>query len=47
MNSQESYIYGLILADGNLYFKNDKNRKKDNRGRVTLEVNSKDKDILS
>lgn len=45
MNSQESYIYGLMLADGNLYFSKDRRREVDNRGRVSLEVNSRDKDI--
>lgn len=46
MDSKESYIYGLLLADGNIYFSNSKNRRVDNRGRVSLEVNSKDKDIV-
>ena len=46
MNSQESYIYGLLLADGNVYLSRAKDRKTDNRGRVTLELNEKDKDII-
>lgn len=46
MNSKESYIYGLLLADGNIYLSKDKERMVDNRGRVSLEVNSKDKDIV-
>lgn len=46
MTPQESYIYGLLLADGNLYFSHDKKRKVDNRGRVTLELNERDKDIV-
>lgn len=40
MDSQESYIYGLLLADGNIYFTDR------NRGRVSLELNVKDKDIV-
>ena len=46
MNAEESYIYGLLLADGNIYFSRSKDRAIDNRGRVSLEVNSKDKDII-
>lgn len=46
MNSQESYIYGLLLADGNIYLSHAADRKQDNRGRVSLELNSKDKDII-
>lgn len=46
MNNQESYIYGLLLADGNIYLSHAKERRIDNRGRVTLEVNEKDKDIV-
>lgn len=46
MNNQESYIYGLLLADGNIYLSNARDRKKDNRGRVSLELNSKDRDII-
>lgn len=37
----ESYIFGLLITDGNLYF-----AKERNRGRVTLEVSEKDKDIV-
>lgn len=41
MNTQEkSYIYGLLGTDGNLYLQDR------NRGRITLEVNIKDKDIV-
>ena len=39
MNSQESYVYGLLLADGSLYL----NTR--NRGRVTLNISIRDKDI--
>lgn len=40
MNESESYIYGLLITDGSLYLSTR------NRGRVTLEVNEKDKDIV-
>lgn len=41
MNVEEkSYIYGLLGADGSLYL----NTR--NRGRISLEVNEKDKDIV-
>lgn len=46
MNSNESYLYGLLIADGSLYLSHDKSRKVDNRGRVSLEVNTRDKDIV-
>lgn len=46
MNAKESYIYGLLLADGSIYFSHSKDRAVDNRGRVSLEVNSRDKDIV-
>lgn len=46
MNDKESYIYGLLLADGNIYLSKDARRAVDNRGKVSLEVNSKDKDII-
>jgi len=46
MNNEESYIYGLLIADGNLYFSHAKDRKIDNRGRVSLEVSERDKDIV-
>ena len=40
MDKDESYIYGLFLADGSIGL------LERNRGRVQLEVNSKDKDIV-
>lgn len=46
MDSQESYIYGLLLADGNIYLSHDDKRPNDNRGRVSLELNERDKDII-
>lgn len=40
MNIQEkSYIFGLLITDGNLYLQNTK-------GKVSLELNEKDKDIV-
>lgn len=41
MNDIESYIFGLLVTDGSLYLS-----KKGSKGRVTLEVNSKDSDII-
>lgn len=41
MNDIESYIFGLLVIDGSLYLS-----KKGSKGRVTLEVNSKDSDII-
>lgn len=46
MNKEESYIYGLLLADGNIYFSHSKDRAVDNRGRVCLEIGVIDKDIV-
>jgi len=40
MKEEHAYIYGLLLADGNLYL----NTR--NRGRITLEISERDKDIL-
>ena len=40
MDKNQSYIYGLLITDGNLYLTSR------NRGRVTLEVSDKDKDIV-
>lgn len=40
MNKLESYIYGLLITDGSL------NLSTRNRGKVTLEVNNKDSDIV-
>lgn len=40
MNESESYIYGLLITDGSLYLSTR------NRGRITLEVSEKDKDIV-
>lgn len=40
MNEIESYIYGLLVTDGNLYLTSR------NRGRVTLEISEKDTDII-
>jgi len=40
INKIDSYIYGLLITDGNLGL----NTR--NRGRVTLEVNEKDEDIV-
>ena len=37
----KSYVFGLLITDGTLYF-----AKTRNRGRVTLEVSEKDKDIV-
>ncbi len=37
----KSYVFGLLITDGNLYL-----TKVRNRGRVTLEVSEKDKDIV-
>lgn len=41
MNDIESYIFGLLVTNGSLYLS-----KKGSKGRVTLEVNSKDSDII-
>jgi hypothetical protein len=38
---EHAYIYGLLLADGNLYL-----NKVRNRGKVMLELSERDKDIL-
>lgn len=46
MDAIESYIYGLLLADGSLYFSHAKDRSVDNRGKVSLEVGEQDKDIV-
>ena len=40
MDENESYIFGLLITDGNLYLTTR------NRGRVVLEVSIKDKDIV-
>ena len=40
MNENDSYIYGLLITDGNLSL------LERNRGKVSLEVNSKDRDII-
>lgn len=40
MDKNESYIFGLLITDGNLYLTTR------NRGKVTLEVNEKDFDIV-
>lgn len=40
LNSFESYLYGLVLTDGSLYF----NTR--NRGKVTIELNKKDDELL-
>ena len=40
MNEVDSYIYGLLITDGNL------NLRTRNRGKVTLEVSIKDSDIV-
>ena len=40
MNSIESYIYGLLITDGNLSLSTR------NRGRVILEISEKDEDII-
>ena len=40
MNKLESYVYGLLITDGSL------NLSTRNRGKVTLEVNNKDSDIV-
>ena len=40
MNSIESYIYGLLITDGNLSL------SIRNRGRVILEISEKDEDII-
>lgn len=40
MNSIESYIYGLLVTDGNLSLSTR------NRGRVILEISEKDEDII-
>ncbi len=40
MNKQESYIYGLLITDGSMYLDSR------NRGKVTLEVTEKDRDIV-
>ena len=37
---EKSYIYGILAADGNLYLQSR------NRGRFSLELNIKDKDII-
>lgn len=37
----KSYVFGLLITDGTLYL-----AKTRNRGKVTLEVNEKDKDIV-
>ncbi len=39
MNNNESYLFGLLMSDGNLYLTNTK-------GKVTLEVAEKDRDII-
>lgn len=41
MTKEESYIYGLLITDGSLYLQSR------NRGRVSLEVNIKDEEILN
>lgn len=41
MNSIESYIYGLLVTDGNLSLSTR------NRGRVILEISEKDEDIIT
>ena len=41
LNRIESYIFGLLITDGNIYF-----AKERNRGRVTLEISERDKDIV-
>lgn len=41
MNDIESYIFGLLVTDGSLYLS-----KKGNKGKVILEVNNKDSDII-
>lgn len=41
MNDIESYIFGLLVTDGSLYLS-----KKGSKGKVTLEVNNKDSDII-
>lgn len=40
MNNQESYLYGILLADGNLSLASR------NRGRVTLELQEEDLSLL-
>lgn len=40
MNENESYIYGLLIADGSLSL------AERNRGKVTLEISTKDRDIV-
>ena len=40
LNKQESYIYGLLITDGSMYLDSR------NRGKVTLEVTEKDRDIV-
>ena len=40
MNENESYLYGLLITDGNLSL------AERNRGKVTLEVAERDKDII-
>lgn len=40
MTKNESYIFGLLITDGNLSLKSR------NRGRITLEISYKDKDIV-
>lgn len=40
MNENESYIFGLLITDGNLSL----NTR--NRGKVTLEINKRDEDII-
>ena len=41
MNNLESYVFGLLVTDGTIYF-----AKERNRGKVTLEISEKDKDIV-
>lgn len=41
MNAIESYIFGLLLADGNLY-----RSPNGNKGRVSLEISRRDEDIV-
>ena len=41
MDKNESYIYGLLITDGNLSLSSR------NRGRIRLEVSEKDKDIVN
>lgn len=43
MNANESYIYGILITDGNLSL----NKDNPSKGKVVLEVSEKDKDIVT